>query len=122
GAGAAGERLTGTALPHAKPQFVRTDDLCESRIHAARESRRSLDKRPFVGDRRFGDIVDELYRVRIAERDEGDPAPFVADGECVDGVVAETAHFDALRVETDRFRSEPGDAHVDAHAAVVLDR
>src|SRR5205814_1039437 len=60
GAGAAGERLAGTALPDAKADVSARDDLQVPRVHAQREPGVALDQRSFCRDRRRIDVGDRL--------------------------------------------------------------
>src|SRR6266513_304918 len=65
GTGSTRGRFAYTALPHAQPNVSAIDDLHVSGIHALREARMVLDRRPLHCHRRRIDVVDNLHRVRI---------------------------------------------------------
>jgi len=67
-----------------------------------------------VFDRCRGDVVDQLYGVRVAHADGGDGDFMVGDAQRLDQVVTGAEEWNPGRRE-DRY------AHIDAHRAVVLE-
>src|SRR5262249_29807456 len=72
GAGAAGHRLGGAALPDPHLETIGTRDPDELRVHAAREERVTLEAWAQLRERQRGDVIEEHHAVRIAHRHAGD--------------------------------------------------
>ena len=103
GAGAAGERLAGAALPHAQRDAVAVEHLHVARVHPVGKARVDLDQRPLGGHRRARHVGHDLHRVRVAHRQDGD--------------VEHAGRCTFSRSSTGR----DGRAHVHAHLAVGLE-
>ena len=71
GAGAAGQRQPGAALPHPQADAVRGEHLGEADIGALGKHRGVLQRRPDRRDRHGGEVGDEERRVRVAHRAGG---------------------------------------------------
>src|SRR5690606_3459361 len=103
GAGAAGERLAGAALPDAKHDLVTVAHFHVARVHPLREARVVLEQRALRAHRRRLGARHDLHGMRIAHGEDR-------------GVDLVPAHAQAL---DERLAVARG-PHVDAHLAVVL--
>ena len=100
----------------------RDDDLHEAGVDAPGEAHVLLDARPLRRDRREVDVGDDLHRVRVAHRDDGE----------IDGAALAELDRPERQARPGAARRQPGDVernvgrleigrpHVDADAAVVL--
>src|SRR5262249_49775801 len=115
GAGPAGQRLAGAALPDAHLEGFPTGDTDELGVHAAGEEGMVLEARTERGERQGCHVVDEHHAVRVAHRDTRDPVLLAAHLERPVDDLAVGIHRNAPAVPDGRPHVD-GDAH---HAAAL---